>query len=253
MFHVESAALIVGGRLAPTAGWTIPTHTHEHWELVYCLKGSGRVDFPNASHRAQGYSLLVYPPGLPHAEVSSSSDPEEILYLRVSMEAQAPPGAHFLLNDPSGDIGWLCKHIVNECNPSAPHPLERYPETCLVYESFDPTPVAQLYTKALLYVVARELGGVPLQQDVQVLRRLFPHPVQTRLTSATKYMLSPASAIPFPASPAHDSSPTPRAQGRLATAWPTRSPDWATCSPSRPMPQAVLVLPSTMRMDRTPR
>jgi len=148
LFCVESALLTNVGCVSPDPKWELSAHMHACWEFIYFLQGSGRVDVPQATLRPQQYHLVVYPPGLPHAEMSNPVDPEETIFLAVEVQGNQPPGAHLLLPDRHGEIGWLCRHILDEFIASGL------------------TPLAQAYTHAFLHLVERSwTSGIPVQHD----------------------------------------------------------------------------------------
>ncbi len=158
LFDVESAHLLGVGRIHPDPGWAMSVHAHTNWEFIYFLRGSGRVDVPQATLRPQQYYLVVYPPGLPHAEVSDPVNPEETIHLMVDVPGNSPPGAHLLLPDSKGEIGWLCQRVFNE------------------YMASGITPLALTYTRAFLYLVERVWGcGIPVQHDLVDLAVQYIH------------------------------------------------------------------------------
>lgn len=148
VFQVETARLLGGGRIVPNPDWACPWHAHQHWEFIYFLRGCGRVEFPNAFAHPQQYHLLIYPPGLPHAEVADPHDPEETIFFGVDVAGSPPAGAHLLLPDPSGELRWLCERVLGEL---------------LLHGS---TPLAGAYTHAFLYLLERAWeSGTPVRHD----------------------------------------------------------------------------------------
>ncbi len=138
-----------GGRVLPDAQWQISTHHHPSWEFIYFLRGGGRVHLPEAELRPREFHLVAYPPEVYHAERSDPYDPEETIF--ISIEAGTPPPGTTarMLYDASGDLGWLCQHILEEC---ACHGLG--------------SPLAKAYTTAFLVLVERAWeGGTPLRDD----------------------------------------------------------------------------------------
>lgn len=147
-FDVESARLVSAGHLYADASWSMAAHAHPYWEFVYFLRGSGRVDVPSGTLRPQRYHLVVYPPGLPHAEMANPVDPEETVFFSVLVSGTPPVGAHLLMSDPKGEMRWLCERIVVECQSSGALPL------------------AEAYMRAFLYLVERMWeSGIPVQHD----------------------------------------------------------------------------------------
>lgn len=148
MFDVGSAQLMSIGHHHTKPTWTMAAHTHAGWEFVYFIRGSGRVDVPSATLSPQPYHLVVYPPGLPHAESSNPADPEETIFMTINVSGDPPAGAHLLLPDAHGELGWLCSRILEE------------------HRMFGVTPLARSYVAAFLHLVDRLWGkGVPVPHD----------------------------------------------------------------------------------------
>ncbi|MHB0999118.1 MAG: helix-turn-helix transcriptional regulator [Armatimonadota bacterium] len=146
---VKSARLCTAGRVYPDVTWMFPAHAHTYWEFIYFLRGTGRIDIPQGTIRPQQYHLVVYPPGLPHSEVTDPADPEETIFFGVEVSGSPPPGAHLLLPDPKGELRWLCEHILTEFhNPEA-------------------ASLADSYMQAFLYLVERAWeSGIPVKHDI---------------------------------------------------------------------------------------
>lgn len=126
----------------------MPAHTHAHWEFVYFVRGSGRIDVPSATFSPHPYHLVIYPPGLPHAEWADPIDPEETIFMSIDVPGDSPAGAHLLLPDAGGELGWLCDRILSE------------------HRMFGKTPLAEAYTAAFLHLIERLWGkGVPVRHD----------------------------------------------------------------------------------------
>jgi AraC-like DNA-binding protein len=137
-FNIESARLLQVGHLHTDATWSFASHSHPHWEFVYFLRGCGSVDLPHTTLRPQYFHLLVFYPGLMHAECADPTDPEETIFLGVDVEGIVPPGASLLLPDPRGDLRWLCERMLEE------YAAER-----------TPTPLAETYVRAFLQLIER--------------------------------------------------------------------------------------------------
>lgn len=148
IFDVEGAQFIRGGTLFPHALWRMDAHAHDYWEFIYFIRGCGRIDLPHATLRPSQYHLAIYPPGLSHAETSDPVDPEETRFFAVAVAGKPPADAHLLLPDHTGELRWLCEHIVAED------------------KEHGATPLAQAYTRAFLYLVERTWEArVQLEHD----------------------------------------------------------------------------------------
>ncbi len=145
---IENARLRSAWRIYADANWSFPPHEHVHWEFIYFVRGSGRIDIPHATLRPKAYDLVIYPPGMVHSEWSSQVDPEVTLCFVVEIPGDPPTNERLVLPDRTGEIGWLCERIVSE------------------FEAHRRTPLANCYARALLYLVAREwASGVPMRDD----------------------------------------------------------------------------------------
>lgn len=155
---VSSAKLYTAGKVFPDVTWMLNAHAHPFWEFIYFLRGTGRIDIPQGTIRPQQYHLVVYPPGLPHSEITDPIDPEETIHFGVEATGCPPPGAHLLLPDPKGDLRWLSEHILTE------------------YQQNGASPIANSYTHAFLYLVERMWGsGIPVKHDMLDLAIQFMH------------------------------------------------------------------------------
>lgn len=158
IFDVEAARLVNAGRVPPDPSWSMATHVHDYWEFIYFLRGRGRVDTPDGTLRPQEHYLVVYPPGLPHAEVADPVAPEETIFFAVDVPGAPPSGAHLILPDNSSDLRWLCERILAE------------------YILAGGSPLAITLTRAFLYLVGRAWEtGVPVEHDMVDLAVQYLH------------------------------------------------------------------------------
>lgn len=49
---------------------TYPPHSHEHWEIIYYLSGSGYLYTPERNYEFEKDTILIVPPGIIHGSVS---------------------------------------------------------------------------------------------------------------------------------------------------------------------------------------
>lgn len=145
---IESAHLRGGGRVLADAFWSFPSHSHDHWEFIYYTRGAGRVDTPGRTIKAREYHLVIFPPGLFHAESADPTNPEQTYFFGVDIPGTPAPDLKIFLPDPDGDMGWLVERIVKECQAG------RRDE-----------PLAQTYTRAFLYIVKRHWEDVHYVKD----------------------------------------------------------------------------------------
>ena len=148
LFEVGSARLAWVGHLNAKSNWAMTLHTHPYWEFIYFVRGCGHVDVPSARLSPYPYHLIIYPPGLPHAEWADPSDPVETLYIGIDVPGDPPAGTHLLLSDHDGELGWLCSRIHAE------------------HEMFGVTPLAGAYVATFLHLVERLWSrGVSVPHD----------------------------------------------------------------------------------------
>ena len=149
VFSVETAHLLSMGHLHAHAAWSMASHVHSTWEFVYFMRGCGWIDMPHATLHAQQYSLAVYPPGLPHAEVTDPVNLEETIFFSVEVSGTPPVGAHLLLPDQRGELRWLCERLYSE------------------YQVLGISALAETYMRAFLHLVERAWeSGMPVQHNI---------------------------------------------------------------------------------------
>jgi len=144
IFDIDTAQLRSVGKVQPTAGWHMQTHSHDHWEFIYFLRGRGSVNLPYTTLCPRHYHLLIFYPGLPHAETADPLDPEEIIFFSVDVAGAPPPGLPVLLADPQGELRWLCERLYREQ---------------VTYQIL--TPLANTYTRAFLQLLERAWQATP--------------------------------------------------------------------------------------------
>ncbi|HEY3377284.1 MAG TPA: AraC family transcriptional regulator [Armatimonadota bacterium] len=199
VFQHESAHLLSIGHLLPDASWQMATHSHAHWEFIYFLHGCGRVELPHAKLHPQQYYLMVYPPGLPHAEVADPIEPEETVFISIDVEGIPPHGAHLLLPDQYGEMRWIAEHLLAETMRRGISPLaETYTRTflCLVERAWeDSVPVAHdladLAVQFLHAHYAEHLTLATLAQEARVSESHLVHRFRARVgMSPMRYLLA---------------------------------------------------------------
>lgn len=114
MFIIDTATVIGAGSTQPDAGWKLSAHTHVHWEFIYFLKGSGKVDLPDTSYAPHQFHLVVYPPLMPHAEASNPRDPQQTVFLMIDVQTEDMKQMPLMLPDVGGEMGWLASRILAE-------------------------------------------------------------------------------------------------------------------------------------------
>lgn len=157
IFAIGTARLLAVGRMHADAAWGMRAHSHDFWEFIYFLRGCGWVEMPHARFRPQQYHLMVYPPGLSHAETTDPDAPEETVFFGVAVSGVVPVGAPLLLPDPQGDLRWLCEQLAVESQAEEPA-------------------LCHLYLQAFLHLVERAWQrGTALSPDLVEIARQYLH------------------------------------------------------------------------------
>lgn len=133
---ISTANLLIVGQIVPNPHWSMSSHQHRYWEFIYFREGCGHIELPNEAFRAREYHLVIYPPGLPHAEYADPHDPQDTIFLGVEM-AEVQHDGPLLLPDSGGELLWLCERIMDE------------------HTEYGVSPVAISYLQAFLHIVDR--------------------------------------------------------------------------------------------------
>lgn len=152
IFQIPTAHVLSAGIFTVTTPWCCEPHHHPSWELLYYTEGSGRIDTPEKTVYPRRYELVIYPPDLPHVEMSHDCDVESWYCVGVQVKATPPVGSHRVLTDRSGELGWLMERIVKETAGRKTSPL------------------GNAYLHVLLHVIERdwEQGVAVLHDPVEV-------------------------------------------------------------------------------------
>lgn len=179
IFTIAKAQLLGVGQVEADAGWRLATHTHPYWEFVYFLHGCGSVNLPHATLRPRYFHLLIFYPGLPHAETADPLDPEETIHFTVDVPGVPPPEMPLLLPDPQGEFRWLCEQLLHEQ---------------LQYGKV--TPLANTYTQAFLQLVERAVqsgtahASAPIDLVIQYLTTNYASQVTMETLAAITHITS---------------------------------------------------------------
>jgi len=111
-FDIDSANCLKVQKLNTNNDWVMPEHEHTFWEFIYFSSGTGSVVLPDVTIRPHSYQLVIYPPGLRHAEAADAKDPESTIVLSIDIQLSKNRKLNipYLLAD-NGDIGYLAKRI----------------------------------------------------------------------------------------------------------------------------------------------
>lgn len=148
IFDIVKARLTGAGRTLPDPAWGMTAHTHSYWEFIYFVRGCGRVQIPQKTLHPHQYHLVVYPPGLPHEELTDPVNPEETVFFGVDVPGIPPRGAHLLLPDQHDELRWLVEHLYAE------------------YLQHGASPLVSAYLQAFLLLVERAwTTGITFEHD----------------------------------------------------------------------------------------
>ena len=148
VFTLSTMRLLGAGHVSPDATWRFAAHDHPYWEFIYFLHGCGSVNLPHTMLRPHFSHLLIFPPGLSHAENTDPIDPEETLFFSIDVSGALPIHAPLLLPDRRGDFRWLCERIYEECQ-----------------QKHRPTQLGNTYAQALLLTIERAWDEHPQKHD----------------------------------------------------------------------------------------
>lgn len=89
--------LLYVGNLKKSQGWTEKLHTHEFCEIIYVVDGHGCITLENEQRNVKKGDLIIYNPGVLHAEESSKAEPLEIRFMALDrLEITDLPKNHLL-------------------------------------------------------------------------------------------------------------------------------------------------------------
>lgn len=126
-----------------------PPHSHEEWELIYNLKGSGTMLIDSVPYPFTPGSIILCPPNCEHTK--TSEDGFQDCYLGIS-GWNLPPSVYVLEDDHAGRIAQLLS-ILN-----------------LTWHESNAGPVCQDLMRAVIGLLQPALSGMDGNKYVQMLR-----------------------------------------------------------------------------------
>lgn len=64
--------------------YSVPVHSHENWELVYCTYGSGEFIFENTTISYQEHDIVVIPPNIAHTNAGNNENGFQNIYINLN-------------------------------------------------------------------------------------------------------------------------------------------------------------------------
>jgi len=112
IFDIDNVELYSAYNFVPANDWWIAEHEHDFWEFIYFNSGSGDVVLPDTTIHPGPYQLVVYPPGVSHAESADAIDPEQTVVIALRVPTfEGHWNIPYVLPD-NGGIGYLARKIV---------------------------------------------------------------------------------------------------------------------------------------------
>ncbi len=109
--------------------WNFSKHSHPFFELIFFLEGKANIDAGEESMDVLGFDVLIYPPGLLHAEHLDLRHRQEIICLWVDTGPTPPYGHALKLMDERGTLRTLFEMVYAEFTanrPGAPELIATY-------------------------------------------------------------------------------------------------------------------------------
>jgi mannose-6-phosphate isomerase-like protein (cupin superfamily) len=94
--------------------WNFSKHAHPFFELIYFLEGRANVDAGDESVEVLGFDVLIYPPGLEHAEHLDLRQRHEIICLWADIGPTAPFDHAIKLMDEHGTLRSAFEMVYDE-------------------------------------------------------------------------------------------------------------------------------------------
>lgn len=100
--------------------WNFNKHAHPFFELIYFLEGRANVDAGDESVEVLGFDVLIYPPGLEHAEHVDLGQRQEIICLWADTGPTAPFDHAIKLMDEHGTLRSVFEMVYDEFTANRP-------------------------------------------------------------------------------------------------------------------------------------
>jgi AraC-like DNA-binding protein/mannose-6-phosphate isomerase-like protein (cupin superfamily) len=100
--------------------WNFSKHSHPFFELILFLEGKANIDAGDESMDVLGFDLVIYPPGLEHAEHLDLRHRQEIICLWADTGPTEPFGHAIKLMDERGTLRSLFEMVYAEFTTNRP-------------------------------------------------------------------------------------------------------------------------------------
>ncbi|MFL5676590.1 MAG: helix-turn-helix domain-containing protein [Chloroflexota bacterium] len=100
--------------------WNFDKHAHPFFELIFFLEGKANIDAGSESVDVLGFDVVIYPPGLEHAEHLDLRRRQEIICLWADAGPTPPFGHAITLMDERGTLRSLFEMVYDEFTANRP-------------------------------------------------------------------------------------------------------------------------------------
>jgi AraC-like DNA-binding protein/mannose-6-phosphate isomerase-like protein (cupin superfamily) len=100
--------------------WNFKKHSHPCFELIFFLEGKASIDAGDESVEVQGFDVVIYPPGLEHAEHLGLGHRQEIICLWADTGPTASFDHAISLMDERGTLRDLFEMVYSEFTANRP-------------------------------------------------------------------------------------------------------------------------------------
>jgi AraC-like DNA-binding protein/mannose-6-phosphate isomerase-like protein (cupin superfamily) len=101
--------------------WNFSKHSHPFFELIFFLEGRANIDAGDESVDVLGFDVIIYPPGLEHAEHLDLRHRQEIICLWADTGPTAPFDHALKLMDERGTLRSLFEMVYAEFTANRPY------------------------------------------------------------------------------------------------------------------------------------
>lgn len=100
--------------------WNFNKHAHPYFELLFFLEGKANIDAGSESVDVLGFDVVIYPPGLEHAEHLDLRHRQEIICLWADTGSAPAFGHAIKLMDERGTLRSLFEMVYDEFTANRP-------------------------------------------------------------------------------------------------------------------------------------
>ena len=101
--------------------WNFDKHSHPFFELIFFIEGKANIDAGSESVDVLGFDVVIYPPGLEHAEHLDLRHRQEIICFWADLGPVTPFGHAITLMDERGTLRSLFEMGYDEFTANRPH------------------------------------------------------------------------------------------------------------------------------------